>query len=235
MKARSAEAARLEADYLARVKAAIAGRDPSEVDEIIESLREHVEEELSETADDEVTLVQMANVLERLGLPETYVQEGGGMQRTEVAARDEERPKLSKLAIAAALCFPVALLFGVLVGVLSGNTDTWEVACAEAMAFCSSVALIGLLLGIAAIVVIYNSRQKRQKLRGYAFAWIGVLTIPLLLVLAATLVMFLRFSVETPLDESHTERKEQGEFIPPSSSPPPPEDSGSEDLGSERH
>jgi HAAS len=75
MKPRSSEAARLEADYLARVRSVLAGRDRSEVEEVIESLREHIEEELSSMAAAEVSLVQMANVLERLGPPELFVSE----------------------------------------------------------------------------------------------------------------------------------------------------------------
>jgi HAAS domain-containing protein len=75
MKPRSSEAARLEADYLARVRSVLAGRDRSEVEEVIESLREHIEEELSSVAAVEVSLVQMANVLERLGPPELFVPE----------------------------------------------------------------------------------------------------------------------------------------------------------------
>ena len=75
MKTRNAEAARLEADYLARVTAAMAGRETSEVDEVIQSVAEYIEEELSGTAEDQVSLVQMANVLEQLGPPEDYAQE----------------------------------------------------------------------------------------------------------------------------------------------------------------
>lgn len=75
MKPRSSEAGRLEADYLDRVRSALSGRSPDEIDEIIESLREHIEGELSEFPEGEVSLVQMADVLERLGSPDSYREE----------------------------------------------------------------------------------------------------------------------------------------------------------------
>lgn len=74
MRTRNNEAARLESDYLARVRSALTGNAPSETDEIIQSIQEHIEEELTEKAPDEVSLSQMAAVLERLGPPEAYAQ-----------------------------------------------------------------------------------------------------------------------------------------------------------------
>ena len=75
MKPRSSEAGRLETDYLDRVRSELRGREPAEIDEILESLREHIEEEFSELTDDEVSLVRMADVLERLGSPDSYREE----------------------------------------------------------------------------------------------------------------------------------------------------------------
>lgn len=75
MKSRSAEAAHLESSYLNRVKDSLQSQSPSEVEEIIESLQEHIEEELAEVSNEPVGLVDMANVLEQLGPPETYSQE----------------------------------------------------------------------------------------------------------------------------------------------------------------
>lgn len=74
MKTRDSEASRLEGDYLARVRSALAGNAPWETDEIIQSIQEHIEEELTEKAADVVGLAQMAAVLERLGPPEAYAQ-----------------------------------------------------------------------------------------------------------------------------------------------------------------
>ncbi len=93
MKPRNTEAARLQADYLARVKTALAGGETSEVDEIIQSVREHIEEELSQIAEEQISLVPMANVIERLGPPETYAQEEGvalGVAAKTVAVNDEK-------------------------------------------------------------------------------------------------------------------------------------------------
>ena len=75
MKSRDSEAARLEEDYLQRIRAALAGRDDSEVDEVIASVREHIEEDAAEVLSDEISLVQMANILERLGPPEAYIDD----------------------------------------------------------------------------------------------------------------------------------------------------------------
>jgi hypothetical protein len=179
MKPKNAEAERLEADYLTRVKAAIGDREPSEVDEILDSLREHIGEELSEAATDRITLVQMANVLERLGPPESYA-EGEGIALTKDASpglrTNEARARLSRLAVAAALCLPSEFLAWALLIVLGGNTDI-GVVCAAFALFSGGVA--GLLLGLAALVAIRNSREA---LRGRAFAWIGVLILPALLI-----------------------------------------------------
>lgn len=75
MKTRSAEAARLEKDYLGRVRSALAGRDPAEIEDVLFSLHEHIEEELAQDRDEEVRLSRMAAVLERLGPPESYAPE----------------------------------------------------------------------------------------------------------------------------------------------------------------
>ncbi len=90
MKPRSSEAARLEADYLARVRSVLALRDPSEVEEVIESLREHIEEEFLVLADDEISLVQMANVLERLGPPEVYVSDESDVSEKGPSVSEED-------------------------------------------------------------------------------------------------------------------------------------------------
>ena len=70
MKPRSAEAERLEADYLARVRATLG--ESADAAEICRSVREHIEEAVSEFKDPEVSLVQMARVIERLGPPESF-------------------------------------------------------------------------------------------------------------------------------------------------------------------
>jgi hypothetical protein len=75
VKPRNPEAARLEADYLARLRSALAGRETGEVEEVLDSVSAHIEEELSGDLDGQVSLVQMAGVLERLGPPESYLEE----------------------------------------------------------------------------------------------------------------------------------------------------------------
>lgn len=70
MKPRTAEAERLEADYLARVRATLG--ESADASEICRSVREHIEEAVAEFKDLEVSLVQMAQVIERLGPPESF-------------------------------------------------------------------------------------------------------------------------------------------------------------------
>lgn len=74
MKPRTPEAERLEADYLARIRTALGEKG----DEICRSVREHIEEAVSEFKGEEVTLVQMAQVIERLGPPEAYRESATG-------------------------------------------------------------------------------------------------------------------------------------------------------------
>jgi len=174
MKARTPEAARLEADYLARVKAAIAGREPSEIDEIIGSLRDHIEEELSEADDDRVSLVQMANVLEQLGPPEAYSQEEGTAPKTAPVSgsqREAGGQRLSKLAIAAMLCVPAGVLIGALfVAWASAEHNDNTIAAAGALSSVV-VSITGVVLGIAALSSI---RNQPHQLRGKGFAWFGL-------------------------------------------------------------
>ena len=75
MKKRNSEANHLEGEYLRRVREALAGGDAAAADDVLQSVREHIEEELADIGGDEVTLVQMATVLEKLGPPESYVDD----------------------------------------------------------------------------------------------------------------------------------------------------------------
>lgn len=74
MKKRNPEAARLEGDYLLRVQSALVGH--ANAGSILENAREHIEEGGSEFSADEISLVQMARILEQLGPPEAFVPEG---------------------------------------------------------------------------------------------------------------------------------------------------------------
>lgn len=77
MKTRTSEAGRLEQEYLQRVREALVRWDAGDIDEVIDSVRDHIEEELAGFAGAEVTLVQMASVLERLGPPRAYAEQLG--------------------------------------------------------------------------------------------------------------------------------------------------------------
>ncbi len=69
------EATRLQADYIDRLGRALADRNRGDVAEIVQSVQEHIDDALVEYGDGEVTLVQMAQVLERVGSPESYARE----------------------------------------------------------------------------------------------------------------------------------------------------------------
>ncbi|MBN2584961.1 MAG: hypothetical protein JXL80_17995 [Planctomycetes bacterium] len=71
MRPRNSEAERLEIDYLFRLNAALEGHEPASRAEIVESLREHIEEALGEGGAGTVGLAEITAVLERLGPPET--------------------------------------------------------------------------------------------------------------------------------------------------------------------
>lgn len=158
MRKRTVEAARLEQDYFARVRTALAGREMSEVDEVIQSVTEHIEEELSDDLDSEVPLVQMANVLERLGPPETYGQEESGPEPGEQA-------RVSKLAVVGALGLPAALVAGLLTFALglmfAPETFRKSVNISFAAVLAGiAVVIAGIILSVCALVTIRKSKGR---------------------------------------------------------------------------
>jgi len=75
MKQRAPEAQILESDYIKRLKDTLAGKDPALANEIMQSIREHIEEAINESPNEEISAAQMANILEKLGSPEAYINE----------------------------------------------------------------------------------------------------------------------------------------------------------------
>ena len=124
MKSRTAEAARLEADYLARVRGALADREPSEIDEVMESINAHIEEELSESPGDETTLVQMANVLEQLGPPEAYAQDSDTVPAPTPATAPTPTPRRSG-SLKAIIYFGIIWVVAVLTWLLYPPLASW--------------------------------------------------------------------------------------------------------------
>lgn len=108
MKPRSAEAERLEADYLARVRATLG--ESVEAAEIYESVREHIEAAVAEFKDPEVSLVQMAGVIERLGRPESFRESAPAKPRTgdsEAAVRLLDKLWVASLIKTVGLYVPI--------------------------------------------------------------------------------------------------------------------------------
>lgn len=96
MKPRTPEAARLEADYLVRVRQALGSRPDAA--EIVQSVVEHVEEAVAEFKGLEVTLVQMAQVVERLGPPEAFA-EGAEAPPREGTSGGGQTPELRQRSV----------------------------------------------------------------------------------------------------------------------------------------
>ena len=72
MKRRSAGAEGVESAYIARLKDCFGGADLEEANEIVQDVREHIENALAEFEEKEISAEQMERVLARLGAPEEY-------------------------------------------------------------------------------------------------------------------------------------------------------------------
>lgn len=182
MKTRNAEAQRLEGQYLAQLRVALAAHSNSEAAEILQGVRDHIDEALEETAGDEVTAVQMGNVLERLGPPEAFAQEDDSSERAGPATAAAQTsvappmvmtpPRVSKLAVASALSLPTAVLLGALVTVLgSGGRVASDSAVMLGMAVGATVLFTGAGIGVAALMAI---RKSSGQLRGRGLAIMGI-------------------------------------------------------------
>jgi len=191
MKIRTADAQRLEGQYIEQVKAALAGRGASEVAEIMQSVREHIDDALADAPGEEVSAVAMANVLERLGPPETFAIEDEGPDAAQPAILPAApppiapvRPRLSGLAVAGALGLPVAILSAIAVAfatnLAAGLDWTTEGPGWEAFLVGVAVLLAGEILSIASLVAIRNSGGL---LKGRSLAIAGIVEFPLVCVL----------------------------------------------------
>jgi len=180
MKPRKSEAARLETDYLARVKRALAGRDASEVEEVVESVTAHIEEELSGDLDGEVSLVQMANVLERLGPPEAYMEQGSNDSAAEAISQS---PRLSRKAVLGALMLPIMIAVDLLILAIGKAVDVSE---SRLEPFFAMVGFTGLIGGVViSLSALSDIRRSGGRLRGRSLALTGVILPVALVVLGA--------------------------------------------------
>jgi hypothetical protein len=75
MKPRVLKAQIIEDEYMLRLKNALADKDPSQANEIIQNIREHIEEAVNESSENEILEPQMENILKKLGIPEIYVND----------------------------------------------------------------------------------------------------------------------------------------------------------------
>lgn len=125
MKQRDREAARLESDYIARLRELLATRGLSEQMEILQEVRHDIEQRLGDV--EPVTLVQMAAALQQMGSPESQAVERVAMAASRAAARAEQPPPVleyptARLATAPQAAEAVPLLnriwWGMLVSVV---------------------------------------------------------------------------------------------------------------------
>ena len=90
-----------------------------------------------------------------------------------------EQQRLSKTAVAGALCLPAAIIVGLLAGfaahLVSKEDHLTEGTAWIAVLSGTAVLLVGLLLGIAALLAV---RREPDKLWGKGFAWVGILQLP---------------------------------------------------------
>lgn len=200
MKRKNSEAARLETDYCNRVRSALHQRDATEIEEILQSVREHIEAECAEDAAEEIGAIQMKNVLEGLGPPEAYGV-GDGVRATAgpalpTVATQLAAPAVSKLAIASVLCLPAGLAMGVLAGglwhLIEGKPVVTDQAILAGIGTTGSIFLAGLLLGILALGVI---KAHPGRLVGRQYAWSGIAVLP---VSALMIFLFLARAESTP-------------------------------------
>lgn len=177
MRPRNREAARLEADYLERVHAALAGRDPSEVDEVVASVRDHIEEELSEGGKiGEVSLVDMANVLEHLGPPAAY---RSPEESEATPAPAPGPPRMSRKAVAAALWLPVVMAVDgliLLIGEAAGMSEHRLEPILAVIGFAGLLAAV-----VLSVSALSDIRHSGGRLRG---TWLVIAALVLPLVLA---------------------------------------------------
>ena len=184
MKPRSTEAARLEADYLARVRVALAGRDASEVDEVIQSVKEHIEEELSEASGDEVNLSQMAKFLEHLGPPESFSPPEETKAPSPTSALQPYYRLVRRVGFTVFWFYFMLLLFGVMSPMGRQLRRFWD-----AVFWVGLVA--GMLLSVKAYVDIPRPAPKR--IRGNSLAYTVLFLFLLFLVVVMLVYLISRY------------------------------------------
>lgn len=182
MKPRTAEAERLEADYLARVRATLG--ESADAGEICRSVREHIEEAVAEFKDLEVSLVQMARVIERLGPPDSYRESTPEKPRdggSEAAIRLLDKLWVASLIKTVGLYVPIIdFYFCALIGnimMVHALRDELRPELRSARGFALMSALLTVVVVPATILTLY---QPLAGILQFPLA-IGLIIVPLLL------------------------------------------------------
>jgi len=118
MKPRKEEALRLEQSYLERLRVTLDKGDPLDADEIWQNVASHIEEAINEFETSEVTLVQMAEVLERLGPPEALGTEENSHQQEDKGSSRPDTTPLPETDHSSFIEFIDKIWIGYLVGVI---------------------------------------------------------------------------------------------------------------------
>ena len=107
-----------------------------------------------------------------------------GTRLPEPSVMEQVQRRLSRLALASALCLPAAVLLGIFSGVLAqwalGREHHSEASVWIGVLCGTAVLITGLVLGVAALRAI---RNEPGTLSGRGLAWIGVISPPVVLLL----------------------------------------------------
>ena len=74
MKQKTQEAIRIESDYLDHVRNALSNLPSVEIEEIIQDVHSHIADAMAEIPDEEISMAQMASILETIGAPESFAE-----------------------------------------------------------------------------------------------------------------------------------------------------------------
>ncbi|MCX5776811.1 MAG: hypothetical protein NTX32_04180 [Candidatus Firestonebacteria bacterium] len=173
MKPRVPEAERLEENYLQRLKNTLANRDTVLANEIMQGIRDHIEEAVNESLNEEISSAQMANILEKLGAPETYINDYSASGSGAQADVKKEDPGIyseifNKLWIA---CF---------IGVLGLYVPVINIY------FCTIIYLV-------LIILIFRTYSSNNKERTKSIIKLSIVQIILLTIYSITSILGLHF------------------------------------------
>ncbi|MHC4253728.1 MAG: SHOCT-like domain-containing protein [Planctomycetota bacterium] len=156
------------------------------------SERERIKKMLAEgkVSPEEAARLEAAIDAAEVGEGDTPARRPGGTGDGGAGKMGDDEPRLSRLALASALCLPGAVVVGILVALLAqvatGGQRISEGAVALGAISGVAVLLTGFIAGIAALRSI---RARPRRLRGRGLCIVGIVGLPAALVLVFLLLM----------------------------------------------